>query len=1288
MFSRRLFGNSKSEGLSAIWILTARLLSVAVLFLTVRHYFLTAGDAAVQAIPHFLQYIPVPFAYVVFSYLLPILSIVASIGFLSLYLIHYGALAELIMPSLYLFAVWLVADWLSFHASKGTQENSNLDPFWERQSRTILTLLSIVCLSTFLLLGIKQLTVHFLFLSLIPFMIAGVVLYRRRRREGMPSYFISKLRSPIEDQSLQLMAIVIGLLVASGLVYFASGSICGDCVKAYDFAPRIYSIFNSLAISDPAWTTNIVSGFQNTQEMFLSAAYVLGGHLGLKLFAWILVIFKAIVFLQLASIGLGMSLRTSILALILYLSMPIVFELHGSERPENMVTVFALLAIYFLERSSAEFCAEWSLGRSFNLAGLGVFSLCLAISVKLTAIYLAPALLIVYFPIFKSMITNIRQWSVNLWLLLLASICVVSVWFVRNLILHGFLVNMTPFGKYHLTILFPPIRSFEQLNDFLRSAFVFTQRFTEFPNYGYGILGFVIFAAILWGASCSGSQQNIRRLSFFCILFMIGLLSSTNQIRYMAPIIPICVLIMTGLGRRSIKSKQGTLALPVAVIIISSAYGISMQVGSTTLVALNERLNFAAKKLDDDFAPVAAVNKVAKFPDKILTPFMDNNYLFSALSVRLDPGYSIGSLAENQKIGSTAYWANQAYDRSTLTFFYFNDPDFLETVAQLAVKESSDDPNWILRLLRYDPLQFNRLLDYVDERGWSRDRTWIGSADLVSRFPFHLFVGEELCLKGLKHRLFKLNGYWNESAKSPVVIDPSADPSSVPVAWYLEDKEVSSSGLNVQKAVISDMSGPNSFSQIRYQTRINSTGPDKLMMRIFIRSTIGDLPVPDITAVRDGVSTPVRPGRMALIGTQWIEYGAVALGDVNSLDLTANKILGAYQLRFLLFKDSAVAAGNSVRMGQCVNDDRKELTTDSVLKVLPLGELANSGSAIIDSPDHISAMVDNFSGAPQVSRGMKVKVANSIRFQRVDDQGGKNSLQVESGGEEALRTYRVKVRSEYANNLVVKAFVRGASNGEESTEYFTVAVKDPGIPENPVYGAPPDGVYMHKSIPNCGPEKSFCFIGDAPIPSLSFPRGDDSKYRHFDVELRGRKISSNIALDEFVVLVGRAPNPIDESFRPREPVVPIDGSQYIFSQNYSKERGLQRFRPTEIQTADCDSKEVPGVGKVLLPGKTMKCEIAYKFDIPNEKDRQLAIELSGRAYTQRDKISLQLNGANHSVSKELSDFDSKEGEREVRLSLAEFEAKGSRSLVLKIGLNADAFSDRTFLRRISVRALN
>jgi hypothetical protein len=607
----------------------------------------------------------------------------------------------------------------------------------------------------------------------------------------------SIIQPTFDSRTRDALSVLLFLLLgASFLLYMGAGTIAGDSNKAYLAFPRFYSLANALLLLEPGWTSehNVMAGYHHTQEMVLSTGYLLGKTLGAKYFMWSIVLLKIHALYALGRYTFRMSSTQALFMITSFMLIPICFEMNSIERPENMMTLFCMYTVIILEFLSKEFFhkeeereVNTKPKNLFSYAILIYFLLSYVVSIKLTALFFIVALIIAYPKVYLGLLKSLKLITMKHVLILFCFTLICCFWFIRNYVLWGFLVNMTPYGQYHLTIWFPPIRDIQSAYEFLTGGFIYVKKYTEFVNLGYGVAGFLIVPVMLVGLA---KKSRILIVSFAYVALI---LLSTTQIRYLAPVIPLIVcggyaILFERDWTKKITDQSSQFRInQIAALLIFFQVLINVPIVFASEVGpfLKRRLTFQDKNLIQLPTPYSEINKIVKYPQRVLAPYIDSNYMLRAKIFRGDPYLNLHKIAEYQKRYGFTHWLTHSSIQD-IEKLHFGDVEFLESVADPLLKKSSaDDDSWWYYLFRYNEDKFKSLVLYVKQQNWDLKKTAIVSENLLKENPFYI-QGERIVLNNLRYPLYRLYGVFHNNGALEV-FDKKAVSENIPTSWYFED---------------------------------------------------------------------------------------------------------------------------------------------------------------------------------------------------------------------------------------------------------------------------------------------------------------------------------------------------------------------------------------------------------------------------------------------------------------------------------------------------------------------
>lgn len=541
------------------------------------------------------------------------------------------------------------------------------------------------------------------------------------------------------------------LLEFSAVLYLYPGAIGGDSDKGYIALAKFFTRGNSLILTDPAVLRDAIRSFPYFEEIYLAAGYLLSANFGAKLFAWLIVVSKFSTLYFVVTRVLSLSSGAALGLVLCYGLMPHHLEIHAIQRPENVLTIFMLLLVYLIERArgSLERKDQSSFERLIITAG--VLS-CVIISIKYTALFFLVGLAVVYWRSTLKTLLSVVPIFRRGYLILLPSLAVAAFWYIRNIVLWGEVVSITPYGRYHLTVMFPPLHGVADIWLFIRDSLVHTAQYTEFGNFAYGFFGVVFWGGVVAALAIKGST---RRFALLVLLYSVLLFSSTRQIRYLLPLLPFGLAAIFALCKSVANSRSGHLVLRIAeplvflAILIQAVSALIVNFHGVAGQSFRERIRLVDKDLTRNELVYSVINDIVKYPELILTSHYDANYSLDAKMLRADPLTSIGALGRKAKDNGAGYFllASPGVDPRIL---FFNDTDFFDSIADFKVDSV------YLSLFKAVPEKLDRLARYIEQQGWQLDQTLIISEKLKHSFPFFYITAEEIRLPGLKHRLYRV----------------------------------------------------------------------------------------------------------------------------------------------------------------------------------------------------------------------------------------------------------------------------------------------------------------------------------------------------------------------------------------------------------------------------------------------------------------------------------------------------------------------------------------------------
>lgn len=702
---------------------------------------------------------PIAWAVLLWSlltYLSPVLGalILGLVSFF--YIIERELLADLLIPSVYLL---LFLDGARSFANV-IKAKRNLDP--EMLSYySVVILVSVLPLCGLTLLAVGSLDFFSLYITAIGWALAGRYFLSKQSPETVPENAAKRTFSFENSLTQYLYVLVAGCLAFSGFMHMFPDPVAGDSEKAYLAFSRFYAGANTLVLTDPGWVDNVMAAYHHWQEMFLATGWALAKNNGLKFFAFAIVLIK-LWSLRFAAVKiLKCSETMAAAAVLIFALVPSSLDISAVVRPENLLTVYLILAFVGLEtvRKQPEKVIE------YGCCVIALFAL--SVSVKLTGLYAITAALFVYPKECLKICDNLRK-SRGLQIVLLVSILLAGVWFLRNWLRWGYLVNMTPFGRYHLTVWFPPVRSVSDWWMMFTKSLIQVGDFTEFSHFGYGLLGFIFYPILFWSLTYKGA---VRRIAIFSLLYIFCLHTSTRQIRYLLPIVPLVTLIsvivlrdfyskLTG-GALSYSRLQmpvllaTTLSLLTALIVIKHSYLMS---------SVRARINSFGTGSLVARGPIQIINEYTTENDRLLLTYLDFNYTPNARMLRGEPYDSIGKLAEYQKKYNFSHWVAFSYGLSRTDNPIFNDLSLLEMLSEPIVKAPSlDDPNWWLYLLKPSLPRLQLLIDFVKSHDLDPHKVLLVSEAYKKSHPLDFITGNGYSLPGFSQKIYFMQAKWDDS---------------------------------------------------------------------------------------------------------------------------------------------------------------------------------------------------------------------------------------------------------------------------------------------------------------------------------------------------------------------------------------------------------------------------------------------------------------------------------------------------------------------------------------------
>ena len=596
-------------------------------------------------------------------------------------------------------------------------------------------------------------------------------------------------RDPAELPTRSLVdsfrALTIILVLLAVIAQLHVGWNTGDANKSYLAFAKYYSWSNSIVLDEPAWERDQNHAFPHLQEMLLATGFTLDGRLGAKAFAVLIILLKLQAIFWVSRRSFGLSRARSWLLLFSYVSVPIVMDMNMVVRPENLLTLFTLYAFYFFEEAcrflrggsthAEDEKRSQSILRATMLAGSMVLCAC---SVKYTGLYLGVVYLLIYWRPLLHTLMRLPRVKLPLVVLALSSFSLFSFWFLRNYFMFDRWVSSSPHGKYHLTVVFPGVRSFSDLRQFLVDGFVALRsgHYTEFPDFGYGVWGFFLVPVVLWSLSERGAQ---RRAGIASLLVMAMMLYSTKQIRYYANIAPLlfCLFFANSIASRfaaycsalATHSPQrlrvfAFLALLVPVVVFVA---VIPQKPSVVQHVLEQRLAPVTRSISEQREPWATINKQLQPSDGVMGGLIDLYYDIDA-RVYQTRGFLFGPFYDEITQHGVTHLLQYPYLRNSIDSFFFNDRRFLEVVGeQIEAAPLSENDRLFTYLYRIKFPVLERIRQYVIDRDWDIDQTLIVSEERLQSNPLMIHAAEKLDLPDLATPLYRAAGFWSISRGVP-----------------------------------------------------------------------------------------------------------------------------------------------------------------------------------------------------------------------------------------------------------------------------------------------------------------------------------------------------------------------------------------------------------------------------------------------------------------------------------------------------------------------------------------
>lgn len=697
---------------------------------------------------------------VLLSFISPQITLSSLLLVFLWYTLHINIFTNLILPVIFL----TILSWISLKIAAYVTKEVSSDEFnWLPYALFPVFALSIgAFLATILLLlGILNSSIIIALISIL-----GIITF-----SYFPSHTKLQLKfSDIFDSSNgnfsgAFFVQLIGILMFSFFMYLFPDAVAGDSEKAYLAFVRFYAESNTLLLNDPGWLDNVMAGYHHTQEMFLSIGWALGGDTGTKIFALSLVISKFWMLFHLARNIFNFSTQTTLFALVCYGLIPTSLEINSVVRPENSLTLIAIALVLSLEvahlnRSKVE------KQNTINYSILIFLITCIGFSIKQTGAYLALGSLLMYPLVWKKIIQDLifsskgRVWG-------LISVLIGFSWIIRNLLRFGYVTNMPPFGQYHLTSWFPPIRSFGELWMMITESMIHVSRFTEFTDLGYGVFGYVFYPILFFSIFIPGIP---RRLSGLTLIYIALLFISTRQIRYLLPVIPFFILCFTFIFHKfySENKNRNVLALLIPTSIIIQLILAKLVLTQSTLFPLTvDRVLAIQNPTILTTGPVSVINSHTSEKDRIILPYIDLNYSMKAKMFRGEPYDSLGKLEKVQKTAVVSHLMTQSYYTKSGNSPLFNDIDFLSLIAEPIVKTSSRiNPDWWFLLFRLHPGALQSMVKDFKEINLDPYKILPVSEQYKNDRKLDLISSTPIFLKNFWEPIYLLGATWDNESKN------------------------------------------------------------------------------------------------------------------------------------------------------------------------------------------------------------------------------------------------------------------------------------------------------------------------------------------------------------------------------------------------------------------------------------------------------------------------------------------------------------------------------------------
>lgn len=565
---------------------------------------------------------------------------------------------------------------------------------------------------------------------------------------------VQPFREP-RSVALALAACTAAVFACCGLVLFLPHSMFGDVEKAYLAVAKYFALSNRLVLDDPVYLWDEqVRAFAQTQEVVLSAGYLLAKDPGAKLVAWSIVAVElAGTYAVCRAVG-KLSAAWSWFATLAFALCPILFELSATVRPENLLTVAGLAMLYLADGIETD--SRRNLPLFACAAGL-------AIGAKYTGLVLVAAVCCAWAPSLLRAVRRARASTVALSLLALVP---GAFWYARNLFLWGTVVSMKPYGTYHLTIHYPPLRSVTDVAAFVARGFLETSRYTEYGDFGYGAWGALFVPSLLWSLRATTA---LRRLATFAAAYVAVMLSATRQIRYLAPVVP-ALLLLIAAGLQEVASHARHALRKWTASFAFAAVGL--QLWFTAAVNGPREVGWALTELtagrrlpgSPPLEPYRTLNGHLRPDDVVMTSFGSDNYASEAKQFRGDPLNSFADLLARQGVFEPNYWLDSDNLAGIKGASYFNDPAFLASVTETVASAGMYwNPAILAHLRRPLPLALTRLRDAIVAQGWDLAATQLASAEFKRLSPLDVVLGAPLRAGGIDRQLYRFESDWDEA---------------------------------------------------------------------------------------------------------------------------------------------------------------------------------------------------------------------------------------------------------------------------------------------------------------------------------------------------------------------------------------------------------------------------------------------------------------------------------------------------------------------------------------------